>query len=192
MPIANRSIPTGTIPYDHADRLRDELAGKASLIGAICQDIQIAVGAPDDAFALVFDVAPDDTALDAAIAAYPSIAPGVTGTFAVAKGSTYKVYEAAIQPGGSHALDIHIHAALGDASGFDSVFLDYYVLADRFTAGDVRVGQPSGTRVGTIPSFDLQITGTATTVQVFIKMAKAGSLTLIENDIQPASRGVVP
>jgi hypothetical protein len=171
-----------------------ELAGKALDIGAVCLRVvsHEVLGGPTDPVTFEFDGVPDDAALDAAIAAYPSIAPGVTGSFAVAKGSTYKVYEAAIQPGGSHALDIHVHATLGDASGFDSVYLDYYVLADRFSAGDVRVGQPAGTRVGTIPSFDLQITGTATTVQVFIKMAKAGTLTLIENDIHPTSRGVVP
>ena len=192
MPSIERTVTADKV--QDADGLLLELRRDAAGIGAECTGVAVYPADPapgSDRLWLEFDAEPDVAAVDVVIAAHPAISPGVTGTFAVSKNTDYKIFELPLAPGEHVALDIHVHAALGDASSADSVFLDYYAAAWRNTAGNVRVAQPVGSRSGNIPGFDVVAAGTETTVVVEIRMQKSGTITLFHNMVKVESRGVL-
>ena len=130
-----------------------------------------------------------DATLDAALNAYPTIAAGVTGTFAVTSGTGYTLLERNIAAGEHIVLDVLIHAVLGDAASSVPGYVAIYACVWRNSAGDVQFTRPRGNATGDVNGLAVTIETTATTVRVLFSLRKSGTLSLFTNEIAILSQG---
>ena len=188
-----KNLPHGQIVAAQAWPLGHELAGKAAALGATCLSASVDdTGVATDAIIFEFDVAPDDTALDAAIAAFPSTGTPASGTFASTKGTAYLIGEEPIGEGEVVVFDVHVLAALGTAADFEPKWSDWYIIAYRRTGEGVRRDAVSGPSPGLLPGFRIHAVGTATTVQIYASWQRSGQVTILDASVEIEARGKVP
>lgn len=181
MPIVVKTRPTGTsVSATECDRLLALLTAQP-LVAAVCEDVSIAVGNPDDTITMTFDVAPVDAEVDAVIDAYPGLV--------VSKSDDYLVAEVPLDVGENLVVASTIHAAIGTQASCDPVYVTATIVAWRETAGDVKVSQPDRSGTGSITGFRVSAAGTATAARIWISPRKAGTLTIFSVETAIKSEG---
>ena len=145
-----------------------------------------------DTVAMSFESAPLAVDVDAAIAAYPTIAAPLTGAVVVAKGVPVSVFERAVAVGQVLWLDIHVFGALGDVSSAKVGCVDAYAIVWRESSGDVRMSKVEDTEAGNIPGLEIEIQAHAASIAVTIEMRSAGTFTIFENSVKVKSAGLLP
>lgn len=145
--------------------------------------------APDTIDILFAGAAPDDAAIDAALAAFPSITPGATGSFAVSSGVAYLLAEIPVAVGAHVVVRAQVHAAIGDDSDAEPEYVDLVSCVWRETSGDVKRSSPRSSGSGNIPGFGVSVRGTATAAIVEMTTRANGTITLFTNEVTTPSTG---
>lgn len=105
-----RTVPTGTI---NPEQLSFEL--NAADITTVCEAIGLLVGAPNDTLELVFVAAPDETEVDAVIAAHPSYTFGIASPVSFTADIWETIYSLPLASQGEWVhLDAEISLQIGD------------------------------------------------------------------------------
>ena len=192
MTTVTRELPHGTIT--DSVLLRDELASKALAIGAACTDVTIdTLDLVTSTLYLTFDVAPDGVALDAAIAAYPTLPEPIGNSFAMLADDEYLLLEARVGEGESILFEVRIHAALGTASSFHHECASWHILVKREVGkAPDKPDASSPTTLGNIPGLRVRATVTADTVRVTLSSPRSGPLTILSREVVERIRGRVP
>lgn len=178
MPTVTKTVPTGTIPTNELHKLHAETRAASVTLGAVCSRVRCEVDSPDDSLIFDFDVAPDNTALDNLIAAYPSTATLASSPIAVSVNTDYLLVDQPIGIGQQVLFDYRVIAAFGTVAASQPQSTRGSLLAWRNSTGNVQVALAPEDLVGVIPSFRVTAVGTATTARLSIRMGKAGTLTI--------------
>ena len=135
---------------------------------------------------------PEIAAVDAVLAAHPSVGPDTSGAVVVASGVPFEIGRRLIEQGDVVVWDVHVTGYAGDQATLQPIRIDAYPQTYRRTAGDVRVDRPLIEEVGSIPGFGLIVTGTSTEAIFELEMKKAGTFTIVEISISEEERYNVP
>lgn len=136
--------------------------------------------------------APEIAAADPVFPAHPTIPLDANGSIVVSSGVEYTIGRRVVSVGQVIVWDIHLGGYLGDQSDFQPLWIDGYPQVYLRSSGDVQVDRPNITKVGSIPGFSLDVTGTATEAIVKISMKKSGTLTIAIFDIDTKAQYKVP
>jgi hypothetical protein len=186
-----RSLPAGTIPLGQCHDLTAEIAAKAGVIGSLCTGISISGGDPNDEFAFSFDGAPDDVALDAAIAAYPSTSQPPQGQFAGTANTTYTIREIPLAPGQHIAFTVLAHLRTGSIAASRCEVARAFGCAHRQPNGTIVVPRLATSVAGTVPGFDLHVTATATGILISYSVRASEDFEMLWSEVEILNSQVV-
>ena len=116
-----KSLPAGTINVGHCHLVRGELAAKHGALGATCLGVTIDGGEVTDSLIMSFDQAPNEAALDAAIAAYPESPSGMGSSFAAVANVPTLVRPILLAPGEHVGLKITLAVSLAGVTASDCI-----------------------------------------------------------------------
>jgi hypothetical protein len=186
-----RTLPTGQVDHATVHRLRDELAGKSSALGARCIDIVVDVGEQSSDFTFVFDGTPDDVALDDAIAAYPSTSQPPQGQFAGAANTSYTIREIPLAPGQHIAFTVAAHMRTGPIAASRCEVARAFGCAHRQPDGTLIVPRLATAAAGTVPGFDLHATATATGVLLSYSVRASEDFEMLWSEVEILNSQVI-
>jgi hypothetical protein len=177
MTTITKDVPTGTVT--NAEQLQRELSASAD-VGARCEGVAIYEGELDDTLELTFDVAPDDTAVDAVIASHPSYAFGFPESLVVTADTWTTLYETAIAPGEWAEINTKVIVTTGDVATLEAHTVHFDCMARRRTGESVVVSdRGSGRNYGDLPDFRVRgIAASESIIRVQLNIARSDTLTV--------------
>ena len=176
-----RISPAGTYLNTDVAPLHDEISADAT-VGATLLGITLYQNPGDDTVDYLFDSAPNEVALDACIAAYPSFTPGIADSWIIVSNTYSNIFETDLAEGEALGAFITLLVAFSTGS-VDESFMTISCSARREVGGSTSVSSPVISVAGHIPGLQIQSEAVGNRMVIKFKMRREGTLNVVSKSI---------